>query len=101
MIDPKSQVQLRQEVTERMVADRALLDKLRLKVARLRPQVRRIRERNTASISLVGTDGGNNPLFFDPFLVRSNLPSGDSSNNEYVLEAVIRPPVFRAQHTAV
>ena len=76
MIDPQSQVQLRQEVTERMVADRALLDKLRLEVARLRPQVRRIRERNTTSISLVATDGGNNRLFLDPFLVRSDLPPG-------------------------
>jgi hypothetical protein len=87
MIDPQSQAQLRQEVTERMVADRTLLDKLRLEVARLRPQVRRIRERNTTSISLVGTDGGNNRLVFDPFLVQI-IRVVDSSNNEYVVEAV-------------
>jgi hypothetical protein len=53
----------------------------------LPPQVRRIQPRATTSISLVGTDGGNNQLQFDPFLIQL-IRVVDSSNNEYCLEAV-------------
>src|SRR5690606_16402020 len=48
---------------------------------------RRIQPRATTSISLVGTDGGNNQLQFDPFLIQL-VRVVDSSNNEYCLEAV-------------
>lgn len=69
MMDPESQAQLRREIVERMVADRALLDQLRDEIRPLRDSVRRIQPRATTSISLVGADGGNNRVRFDPFLV--------------------------------
>jgi hypothetical protein len=86
-MDPASQAHLKQELRERMVSDRALLDGLRAEIRPLRGEVRRILPRSTTSISLVGADGGNNRLQFDPFLVQL-VRVVDSSNNEYVLEAV-------------
>jgi hypothetical protein len=87
MIEPESHEKLRREIGERIAADRALLDMLRAEIRPLRTQVRRIQPRTTTSISLVGTDGGNNSLQFDPFLVQL-IRVVDSSNNEYCLEAI-------------
>jgi hypothetical protein len=53
----------------------------------LKSAMRRIQPPATTSISLVGTDGGNNQLQFDPFLIQL-VRVVDSSNNEYYLEAV-------------
>lgn len=87
MIEAQSHNQLKQEIIERMTADRTLLDQLRAEIKPLRTNVRLIQPRTTTSISLVGTDGGNNRLQFDPFLVQL-IRVVDSSNNEYCLEAV-------------
>jgi hypothetical protein len=87
MIEPQSEAELRKEIAERIKADRAVLDKLREEVRLLKPAVRRIIPRTTTSISLVGTDGGNNQIQFDPFLVQI-VRVVDSSNNEYCLEAI-------------
>ena len=87
MLDPDSHEQLRQEVSDRISADKHLLDALRAEIRPLRAQVRRIQPRSASSISLVGTDGGNNSLQFDPFLVHL-VRVVDSSNNEYCLNAV-------------
>ncbi len=87
MIDPQSHTTLKQAIAEQLATDRAVLDRLRLEIRPLREQVRRIQPRVTTSISLVGTDGGNNHLQFDPFLVQI-IRVVDSSNNEYCLEAV-------------
>jgi hypothetical protein len=87
MIEPQSHQLLRREINERIEADRALLDSLRAEIRPLRGQVTRIQPRTTTSISLVGTDGGNNSLEFDPFLVQI-VRVVDSSNNEYCLEAI-------------
>lgn len=87
MIDPQSHARLRREVEERMREDRKLLDTLRSEIRDLRSQVRRIQPRTTTSMSLVATDGGNNRLQFDPFLVQL-VRVVDSSNNEYCLEAI-------------
>jgi hypothetical protein len=87
MIEPESHEHLRREIGERIAADRALLDVLRAEIRPLRAQVKRIQPRTTTSISLVGTDGGNNSLQFDPFLVQL-IRVVDSSNNEYCLEAI-------------
>src|SRR5712691_3275852 len=87
MIEPESHERLRREIAERIAADRALLDTLRAEIRPLRAEVKRIQPRTTTSISLVGTDGGNNSLQFDPFLVQL-IRVVDSSNNEYCLEAI-------------
>ena len=87
MIEPESHEQLRREINDRIAADRALLDGLRAEIRPLRAHVIRIQPRTTTSISLVGTDGGNNSLEFDPFLVQI-VRVVDSSNNEYCLEAI-------------
>jgi hypothetical protein len=87
MIDPESYYKLKQEIADRMEAERGQLDQLRAEIRPLRSAVRRIQPRTTTSISLVATDGGNNQLQFDPFLVQVGRIV-DSSNNEYCLEAV-------------
>lgn len=87
MIDPASQQQLRQAIVDCIRADQGVLDALRAEIAPLKSATRRIQPRATTSISLVGTDGGNNQLKFDPFLIQL-IRVVDSSNNEYCLEAV-------------
>ena len=67
--------------------DRRVLDELRAEIRPLRAATRAIQPRATTSISLVATDGGNNQLQFDPFLIQL-IRVVDSSDNEYVLEAV-------------
>ena len=87
MIDPKTQKQLRKAIKDCIAADHSLLENLQNEIRPLRNSCRRIQPRSTTSISLVATDGGNNQLQFDPFLVQL-IRVVDSSNNEYCLEAV-------------
>jgi len=87
MIDPGSQSQLKTAITDCIDTDRGVLDNLRNEIRPLKAATRRIQPRTTTSISLVGTDGGNNQLHFDPFLIQL-VRVVDSSNNEYCLEAV-------------
>jgi hypothetical protein len=87
MLDPTSQIALRQEIARQIDEDRALLDQLRQEVRPLLSQTRRISPRLATSISLVAADGGNNQLRFDPFLVQL-VRVVDSSNNEYCLEVI-------------
>lgn len=87
MIDPESHEILREEMHARIQDDYRLLLELREQVRPLRTQVRQIQPRETTSISLVGTDGGNNRVRFDPFLIQL-VRVVDSSNNEYCLEAI-------------
>ncbi len=87
MIDPKSQQLIGEEIKKRLVEDKALLDELRKEILSLKGKTVKIQPRTTTAISLVGTDGGNNRLQFDPFMVQV-VRVVDSSNNEYVLEAV-------------
>ena len=87
MIDPPTMSQLKDAVADCIDTDRGILDKLREEIGPLRGSTREIRPRTTTSISIVGTDGGNNQLRFDPFLIQL-VRVVDSSNNEYCLEAV-------------
>ncbi len=87
MLEPQSHTQLQENIAQNLLANRALLDQLRAEIRTLRNSIRRIMPRTSTSISLVGTDGGNNKLQFDPFLVQL-VRVVDSSNNEYCLEAI-------------
>jgi len=87
VIDPESIELLRSEMAVTIAGDRRVLDELREEVRPLKGQTRRIQPRSTTAISLVGTDGGNNRIEFDPFLVQL-VRVVDSSNNEYCLEVV-------------
>jgi len=87
VIDPESHRVLADEVRRQVEGDRRLLDELRAEIAPLRGQVRRLQPRSGTAISVVGTDGGNNQLRFDPFLVQI-VRVVDSSNNEMCLEVV-------------
>jgi len=70
-----------------MQQDINLLDTLSSEVRVLAGGVRRIHPRTTTSISIVGTDGGNNQLQFDPFIVQV-IRVVDSSNNEYYMDVI-------------
>jgi hypothetical protein len=87
MLDPKSQSDLKDAIGECIGADASVLDALRSEIRPLKSLVRRIQPRATTSISLVGTDGGNNQLQFDPFLIQM-IRVVDSSDNQYCLEVV-------------
>src|SRR5262245_61913741 len=87
MIEPATHAELKRTIGQRIGEDKALLDQLREEVRPLRAAVRRILPRTTTAISLVGTDGGNNSIPFDPFLIHL-IRVVDSSNNEYCLEAI-------------
>jgi len=67
--------------------NRALLDDLLDEIAPLERSQNRIHPRSTTSVSMVGTDGGNNELRFDPFLVQI-IRVVDSNRNELCLEVV-------------
>lgn len=94
MIDPESISILRSELAISIHGDRQVLDELREEVRPLKGQTRKIQPRSTTAISLVGTDGGNNKIEFDPFMVQL-VRVVDSSNNEYCLE-VVTPTTDRA-----
>ena len=87
MLDPATQQQLKEAVFDQIGQDMSVLRDLRDEINVLRSTTRRINARTTTSISLVGTDGGNNQIRFDPFLVQV-VRVVDSSNNEYCVEAV-------------
>jgi hypothetical protein len=78
---------MQQEIARRVSDDAHLLDELRAEIRPLQSAVKRIQPRSTTSIALVGADGGNNRLEFDPFLVQL-VRVVDSSNNQLCLESI-------------
>ena len=87
MIDPATFSELQTAIESGVDAEQSLLERLLLDMRKLKPVVRRIQPRSATAISLVGTDGGNNSVAFDPFLFQI-IRVVDSSKNEYCLEVV-------------
>lgn len=87
MFDPETINDLKDAIADCIGADHDILNSLRAEIRPLKTATRRIQPRATTSISLVGADGGNNQLQFDPFLIQL-IRVVDSSDNEYCLEAV-------------
>ncbi len=87
MLEPDNLIQLDKEISEAINSDLPLLSVLRAETAKLKSDTRQIRPQSTTSISLVGTDGGNNQVSYDPFMVQL-IRVVDSSHNQYCLEAL-------------
>ena len=87
MLAHESMTSLKQQVETLFEAETKALAVLRRHAADLRGQMQRIQPRPVTSVSLVGTDGGDNKVQFDPLLVNL-VRVVDSSSNEYLLEAV-------------
>jgi hypothetical protein len=87
MFDPETLKRLREQVSKCVINDRSLLDQIVAEVRPLEHVQHRIHPRSTTSVSMVGTDGGNNELRFDPFLVQVTRIV-DSNQNELWLEVV-------------
>jgi hypothetical protein len=87
MIEPESLSALSNAIRDCINAESDVLAQMREDMRTLKAATRRIQPRSATAISLVGTDGGNNQIHFDPFLVQL-IRVVDSSQNEYCLEVV-------------
>ena len=87
MIETTSLPKLQAEVQGCVEAEAKLLEEHRSLVRELRGQVRRIHPYSTTAVAFVGTDGGDNAIQYDPFLVQL-IRVVDSSNEEYCLEVI-------------
>ena len=87
MIEPKSLDMLRDAVRAAVADENFLLDELRLQIRPLKVLTRRIHPRSATAISLVGTDGGNNQVRYDPFMIQL-IRVVDSTQKEYCLEVI-------------
>ena len=87
MLDPATQAQVRKAIEDCIASDTNVLDQLREEIKLLRNLTRQIQPRIATSMSIVGTDGGNNQIRFDPYLIQL-VRVVDSSNNEYCFEAI-------------
>lgn len=87
VLDPEISDNLKKAIRTAVVADRSELGNLRESIRVLRQKIQRIQPRRSAAISLVGTDGGNNRVAFDPFSI-DLVRVVDSGDNQYCLEAL-------------
>ena len=87
MIDPNSLAKIRRSVERAIEGDRGILESLREDMRLLKTRTRRIQPRSATAISLVGTDGGNNQIQYDPFLVQL-IRVVDSNENEYFIDVI-------------
>ena len=87
MLDVSTIETLERLMRETMKKDSVLLNKLRDEIRPLKNTTKKIFPRTTTSISLVGTDGGNNRLVFDPFIVQI-IRVVDSSDNQYYMDVI-------------
>ena len=100
MLDVSHLKKLNEEIKSCMENNREILDELRREIKPLAGCCRRIQSRSTTSISLVATDGGNNSVEFDPYLIHI-IRVVDSSNNQYhmeVLTPTTPPAVLTRRH---
>lgn len=98
MLDERAYERLTEEIRRCIQTDRTLLEELRADVRRHLGGVRRIQPRATTAISLVGTDGGNNRVEFDPFMAQV-IRVVDSNQNEYLVD-VVTPSSDRERKSA-
>lgn len=70
MIDPDQIPELRQQMRQRAEADARVLNALRERIQGLRAAVHPILPRSATTMSVVASDGGNNKIQFDPFLLQ-------------------------------
>jgi hypothetical protein len=69
MLDREQLEVLRQDIRRLTELDREHLDGIRREIRSLRDMVKRIRPRNTTAVALMATDGGENYIRFDPYLI--------------------------------
>lgn len=86
MFDPAQLPDLKRLVREATEADSELLDDVLSEVRLLRPVVT-IQPRNTNSISLVASDGGNNRLVYNPFSLQV-VRVVDTAGEELFLDVI-------------
>ena len=70
MFDPEEIQKLRSVIKNCTLSDSRLLEELKNEVRPLMGDVKVIQPRSTTAVSLVASDGGNNRLSFDPFMVQ-------------------------------
>lgn len=91
MLEHTALTELRCGIRKRIEEDSRVLHELRSDVRPLAQQQHRIRPRSATAVSLVATDGGNNQVRFDPFLIQL-VRVVDSNRNELRRE-VISPTI--------
>lgn len=87
MINDGQRQEIREDIDRRVQLDSKLLDKLRADVRPLKARTYKIQPRQSHSVSIVATDGGNNKFQFDPFLLQV-VRVVDSNNNAYAMDVV-------------
>lgn len=69
MLDREQLEALRQDIYRMTELDNAHLEEIRSQVRSLRDRVKPIRPRNATAVALMATDGGENYIRFDPYLI--------------------------------